>query len=106
MEHVAALLLIVGCSGDLERCAELPAPTPIYETYEECRANLDASVAGLRPEGERVFGTCVYVDPALEEADAQLYWDVRPDGTLEATIEHDAGSVMANADTRTQRVTQ
>lgn len=106
MEHVAALLLIVGCSGDLDRCVELPAPTPIYETYEECQSDLGQSVAALRPESEKVFGTCVYVDPALEEADAQLYWDVKPDGTLEATIEHDAGSVVAQADTRTPRLTQ
>ena len=27
MEHIAALLLIVGCSGDLKECSELPAPT-------------------------------------------------------------------------------
>ena len=35
MEHIAAILLLVGCSGDLKQCDELPAPTAIYETEEE-----------------------------------------------------------------------
>ena len=39
MEHIAALLLIVGCSGnvgagDTRECQELPAPTPVKETWE------------------------------------------------------------------------
>ncbi|MGB3390338.1 MAG: hypothetical protein WBA88_20420 [Pseudaminobacter sp.] len=86
MEHIAALLLIIGCSGDLKECKELPAPVPIYETTEECEDVLDETArqfAGMKP---RVFTQCVYVDPAMEEEDAVLTWDIRPDGTLEASI--------------------
>ena len=35
MEHIAAILLMVGCSSDLRQCEELPAPTAIYETDQD-----------------------------------------------------------------------
>jgi len=87
MEHVAAILLLVGCSGDLKSCTELPAPTAIYETEEECQADLKPALQGIAGKSPRTFGTCVYVDPASEEADATLVWDIRPDGTLYAAVE-------------------
>lgn len=87
MEHIAALLLIVGCSGDMKACAELLAPTPIYETMEECQADLSQSLAGARNARPVVRGACVYVDPAMEEEDAELTWDVKPDGTLVASVQ-------------------
>lgn len=87
MEHIAALLLIVGCSGDFAECRELPAPIPVYETTEECEGDLPVAVALVSGETERVLARCVFVDPALEEEDAELVWDIRPDGTLHASIE-------------------
>lgn len=96
MEHIAALLLIVGCSGDLKQCSELPAPTSIYETFEECQTDLKPSLDAFKGSHPRIAGQCVYVDPAMEEEDAQLVWDIRPDGTLEAVIES-AGSQVASA---------
>ncbi|MBX3567027.1 MAG: hypothetical protein KF914_03155 [Rhizobiaceae bacterium] len=98
MEHIAALLLIVGCSGDLERCTELPAPTPIYETYEECRVELKPALALMRLRQDRVFATCVPVDPAMEEQDAQLFWDIAADGRLVASVETAGSAVVARAD--------
>lgn len=85
MEHIAAVLLIVGCSPDLADCRELPAPVPIYEAYEDCGADLPATretIGGLMP---KVFATCVDVDPALEDQDAELNWKVTANG-LEAWI--------------------
>jgi len=87
MEHIAALLLIVGCSGDLKECSELPAPVPVYETFEECEVDLRVSLAAAAGERDKVLGQCVYVDPAMEEEDAELVWDVTPDGALVASIE-------------------
>ena len=92
MEHIAALLLIIGCSDNLAQCNELPAPVPIFETGEECQAELPVAfrqAEGLKP---RVFAKCVSVDPAMEEEDAELTWDVLPNGTLVASIE--AANVM------------
>lgn len=92
MEHIAALLLIIGCSGDLQECRELPAPVPLYETSEECDAALPAVIRDFAGRQAKILAQCVYVDPAMEEEDAVLVWDIRPDGTLEASVE--AGELM------------
>lgn len=88
MEHIAALLLIIGCSQDLADCRELPAPMPVvFETAEECDAVLP-SVAGRIASGDaRLFARCVEVDPALEEMDAELVWDVTDEKGLVASVE-------------------
>ena len=86
MEHIAALLLIIGCSDDLGSCRELPAPIPVYETYEECEGDLPVAMGMMNGEASRVMAKCVFVDPALEEEDAELVWDITPEGALEASI--------------------
>ncbi|WP_157018494.1 hypothetical protein [Mesorhizobium xinjiangense] len=86
MEHIAALLFIVGCSADLEDCRELPAPVPLFETAQACKvehARAERRFDGLYP---RVFMTCFEVDPALEYENAELVWDVEPDGRLVVEI--------------------
>lgn len=100
MEHIAALLLIVGCSGDLAECRELPAPVPIYETMEECTAELPLSLRQANGKTEKVFGQCVFVDPAMEEEDAMLEWDVTKDGRLVASVTAGGDTVMAASDMR------
>ena len=85
MEHIAALLLVVACS-DLE-CRELPAPVPIFETLEECESELQPTIGLFTTQHPQVFAKCVEVDPALEEEDAELVWDVSPDGTLHASLQ-------------------
>lgn len=87
MEHIAALLLIVGCSDDLAQCRELAPPVAVYETTEECESDLQPSISLFTTKHPQVFGQCVEVDPAVEEEDAELVWDVKPDGTLYAMIE-------------------
>lgn len=99
MEHIAALLLVVGCSNDLGQCSELPAPTPIFETVEECEAMLPGSLATLQGARPRVFAQCVYVDPAMEEEDAVLTWDVLPGGKLVASVDAE-GDVMVATNSR------
>jgi hypothetical protein len=86
MEHIAALLLIIGCSGDLRACEELPAPEPIFETAEECDAELQLARRLYSGERPKVFVQCVGVDPALEEEDAELVWEITPDGRLFAAV--------------------
>ena len=87
MEHIAALLLIIGCSDDLAQCRELSPPVSVYETTEECEGDLQPSISLFTTKHPQVFGQCVEVDPAIEEEDAKLVWDVKPDGTLYAMIE-------------------
>ncbi|MGE0500854.1 MAG: hypothetical protein AB7I79_04240 [Rhizobiaceae bacterium] len=86
MEHIAAILLVVGCSGDLSECRELPAPVPLFETAEDCEATRGRSAAAYGVDGGQVFAVCVPVDPALEEQDAELVWDI-VDDRLVASIE-------------------
>jgi hypothetical protein len=86
MEHIAALLLIVGCSGDLKQCTEMPAPVTIFETAEECQGVLPMALRDAKGKHTRTFATCVPVDPAMEEEDAELTWDVLPSGKLVAEI--------------------
>lgn len=87
MEHIAALLLIVGCSDDLTQCRELPVPTALYEAEEDCAADLEPAISSYATKQPQVFGQCVSVDPAAEEEDAELVWRVKADGTLFAAIE-------------------
>lgn len=97
MEHIAALLLIVGCSADLAECRELPAPVPIFETAEECDAALPRAFAGYEGTHAHVVARCVPVDPAMEEADAELVWKIREDGSLIASVEPSAVMVATNS---------
>jgi hypothetical protein len=87
MEHIAALLLIIGCSEDLAQCKELPAPIPVYETVEECQGDLPIAIRMVSGTAQKIVAQCVEVDPAMEEEDAELVWDINPDGTLHASVE-------------------
>ena len=96
MEHIAAVLLLVACSEDFSDCREIPAPVPLYESFENCSGELPFILSDLSGRASRVLGTCVYVDPALEEEDAELVWDITPGGTLLARIETPDYSVAAH----------
>jgi hypothetical protein len=95
MEHIAALLLIVGCSGDLKTCTELPAPASIFETYEDCQGELQPALTAAQGARDKVFAQCVYVDPAMEEQDAELVWDVTTTEGLTASIEAAPSDMVA-----------
>ena len=86
MEHIAALILIIGCSDDLTQCRELPAPTPIYETKQDCDAALPDSLGAFTGQFEQLYAQCLPVDPNMEDANAELIWEVKPDGTLIASV--------------------
>ncbi len=86
MEHIAALLFIVGCSADLGDCRELPAPVPLFETVEECRQEREHAQRRFEGMHTRVYTTCFEVDPAMEYENAELVWDVEPDGRLVVEI--------------------
>jgi hypothetical protein len=97
MEHIAALLLIVGCSENLAQCRELPAPVAVFETVEDCESELPVNLHNFIGRHPQLFAKCVTVDPALEEEDAELSWDVKPDGTLVASISAPDVMVASNS---------
>lgn len=88
MEHIAALMLIIGCSPDLAQCHELPVTAPVvFETEEECDYSLPLALREVDGGAARLFARCVAVDPALEEMDAELVWDVTAAEGLVAFVE-------------------
>ena len=97
MEHIAAVLLIIGCSNDLSQCRELPAPVTIFETADECMSQRPFTLDAMKGTSERVMGTCIAVDPALEEEEGELVWSVNPDGSLDAAFETPQMVVASNS---------
>ena len=87
MEHIAALLLIVGCADDLSHCRELPAPVPIFETAQECETELPIAMRQFMSDYPQIMANCIAVDPAMAEEDAQLVWDINGQGNLIASVE-------------------
>jgi len=86
-EDIAALLLVIGCSDDLSQCRELPAPVSIFETKEDCDQQLPGSLGAFTGQFEQLYAQCLSVDPAMEDEDAELVWEVHADGTLFASVE-------------------
>jgi len=102
MEHIAAFMLLIGCSGDLQACKEYPAPAVAYETVEQCKAELTPAIRSLSASQMKSFGKCVEIDPALIYEDAEIVWDVTQEGEIEVSLEvinpHMAIQSVARAD--------
>jgi hypothetical protein len=96
MEHIAAFLLIVGCTGGTADCRELSAPTPVFETVEDCEDLRQPTIGAYASRYKRVLGVCVAVDPAEEDEDATIVWSITPAGRLEATLERNGFTVAAD----------
>ncbi len=103
MEHVAAILLIIGCSSDLSQCRELPGPVTVFETVQECADARPFTLDDMAGQQPRILGECLSVDPALEESDGEIVWSVTPDGRIEASVErHDDPPALLVASARTR----
>ena len=102
MEHIAAFMLLIACSDDLQACKEYPAPAVAYETVEQCQAELTPAIRTLSASEAKSFGKCVEIDPALIYEDAEIVWDVTQEGGIEVSLEvinpHMAIQSVARAD--------
>lgn len=87
MEHIAAFMLLIGCSEDLQACKEYPAPAIGYETVEQCQVELTPAIRTIPADEAKSFGKCVEIDPALFYEDAEIVWDVTQQGGIEVTLE-------------------
>ena len=105
MEHIAAILLMIGCSGNLADCEEIAVPTFAYETMAECNSDMPSVRSAAEGTFPRVFAECLAVDPMLIDADAELVWDIE-DGrlvaSLEPWVEPDMTIAMSNGNARYQ----
>ncbi|WP_417435959.1 hypothetical protein [Hoeflea sp.] len=87
MEHIAAFMLLIACSDDLQACKEYPAPAIAYETVEQCQAELTPAIRTIPAPQRKSFGKCVEIDPALLYEDAEIVWDITPEGQFEVSLE-------------------
>jgi len=87
MEHIAAFMLLIACSDNLQTCKEIPAPAVAYETVDQCEAELTPAVRTMSASQKKSFGKCVEIDPALFYEDAEIVWDVTQDGEIEVSLE-------------------
>ncbi len=103
MEHIAAVLLLIGCSDDMVQCREIPVEIAIFESAEECDAEVAPALSGVATSFPQVMAQCVSVDPAMDEEDAELVWNIKPDGTLYAAVEVPNMAVATNAASKQDR---
>ncbi len=89
MEHIAAIMMLVGCSQGNIECKELPAPAVGFETAEECQELLRPSINEVRKGYKIVYGKCAEIDPALYIEDATITWDITPSNELDVQITFD-----------------
>jgi len=100
MEHIAAIMMLVGCAGDNADCREVPAPTIAFETVEECREMLRPAIDEVLGRYPVIYGKCAEVDPALFIEDATITWQITPGGELDIDIDFESsGPVMLAEDT-------
>ena len=96
MEHIAALLLVIGCSNTMTDCRELSVPVSVFETAAECIAERPFALGDVQGQAGYIVAKCLPVDPALEDDYDKIAWNVRPDGTLDASVEISNLQVASN----------
>lgn len=86
MEHIAAIMLLVGCSQGSLACEELPAPQVAYESLEECVGALPSALGGASAVSRIVHARCAVVDPAWSEEDVEVSWRMSRENGLEVDV--------------------
>ena len=86
MEHIAAIMLLVGCSHGGLTCEELQAPRVAFETMEDCVGALPAALGGAGVGKRIVHGRCAVVDPAWVEENIEITWRVSRQNGLEVHV--------------------
>lgn len=81
MEHVAALMLLVGCNADASACREIPVPVAAYENFAQCDSDLSLQIR-LATSADKVYGTCASVREDVFEQSATLDWALSRSGKL------------------------
>ena len=102
MEHIAALLLVIGCSNTMADCRELQVPVSVFETADQCVAERPFALGDVQGQAQHIVAKCLAVDPALEDDYDQIVWNVRPDGTLDASLAI-SNVVMASSAARPEK---
>lgn len=86
MEHIAAIMLLVGCSHGSLACEELQAPQVAFESMEECVGALPSALGGAGTSKRVVHGRCAAVDPAWIEEDVEISWHMSRKSGLQIDV--------------------
>ncbi|RWB04558.1 MAG: hypothetical protein EOQ39_01685 [Mesorhizobium sp.] len=97
MEHIAALLLVIGCSNTMADCRELQVPVSIFATAEQCVVERPFVLGDVQGQADHIVAKCLAVDPVLEDDYDQIVWNVRADGTLDASLAISSLVMASNA---------
>ncbi|WP_112808831.1 hypothetical protein [Ensifer sp.] len=97
MEHIAAIMVLVGCLQGDAACREVPTPVVGFETVEECQELLSPSIEEVGKAFKGAYGKCAEVDPALFVEDATIEWRITPARQLEVKVIADDGSYAVAA---------
>lgn len=97
MEHIAAIMVLVGCTQATQDCREVPAPSVAFETVDECRELLSPAIEATAGTFKHAYGACAEVDPALFAEDATIAWHITSSGRLQVKVQIDDGSYVVAA---------
>ncbi|WP_457582357.1 hypothetical protein [Ensifer canadensis] len=97
MEHIAAIMVLVGCMQGEAACREVPTPVVGFETVEECHELLSPSIEEVSKAFKSAYGKCAEVDPALFVEDATIEWRITPSRQLEVKVIADDGTYAVAA---------
>jgi hypothetical protein len=75
----------------------LSVPVSVFETAAECTAERPFALTDVQGQAPHIVAECLTVDPALEDDYDQIVWNVRPDGTLDASLQVSNLVVASNA---------
>ena len=90
MEHIAAIMMLVGCGYGNVDCRELPVSAVGYETVEDCQSMLRPTVADLDTSANVIYGKCEPVDPLVfigNPGNPRIRWVVTSQDELHVSVE-------------------
>jgi hypothetical protein len=86
MEHLVAIMLLVGCNADGSQCSEIPVPAPAYDSVADCEQEMAIQMRFSSTYDNRVLGKCTAVSEDLLDQSATIEWGVSRGGELRVEI--------------------
>ncbi|OLP58086.1 hypothetical protein BJF93_05485 [Xaviernesmea oryzae] len=86
MEHIAAIMILVGCSSGNTQCAEIEPPVFAFEAMEECQRDLRPAIGTVRRDYGVIYGKCAEIDPAREDDYTEVTWRITAGDELDVTL--------------------
>ncbi len=97
METAIAIMLLVGCTDDMQTCKELPGSQTQFAAVDECESSIEDMMWAEAGDGRypQILGQCVSQKQVGGEV-KKVSWDVLPSGGL--VPKADDGAVTMTAE--------